>query len=148
MYEKSNFLFTFPPKIWKKTLTERSIAQSAKHQESTCKIHLSFIKVAQSQKVICLWTHCLKKMPNHSPDQQDFWILSIKENKQLTQKSTLARFIGNGTKVKLPSEIKPTLVSALGIYNFAGLKAIPCLSALLSSCILTYFSKSTEAGSI
>ena len=89
-----------------------------------------------------------KKGAKSLPWPTKFLILSIKENKQLTQKSTLARFIGNGTKVKLPSEIKPTLVSALGIYNFAGLKAIPCLSALLSSCILTYFSKSTEAGNI
>ena len=51
-------------------------------------------------------------MPNHSPEQQNFNFLTITGNnlfKFSAQESDLAPFVDNGTKVKIPSEIKPPL---------------------------------------
>ena len=70
------------------------------------------LKVAKSQKVFLIWSHCQQKVPNYSPEQK-IWISCLLktagEFKFSTQGIDLALFVGNGTKLKIPSEIKPPL---------------------------------------
>ena len=55
-----------------------------------------------------------RKVPNLSPEQK-VWISHLYNIfKFSTQGEVLAPFFGNGTKVKIPSEIKPPLVFLLG----------------------------------
>ena len=93
----------------------------SKKIDLVCYWKLLKVKVPQSRKVFWLWFHCQQKLPNHSPKQK-IWI-SCRVPKLFTfigrkfkfsvMESDLALFVGNGTKVKIPSKIKPPLLPIL-----------------------------------
>ena len=65
------------------------------------------LKVAQSQRVYRLWSHCQQKVQNYFPEQKISMSCLLKRagNSNLL----LSIFFGNGTKVKITSEIKPPI---------------------------------------
>ena len=72
------------------------------------------IKVAESQKVLLLCSHCQQKVPNHSHEQR-IWIIYLPiwvGNSNFWFRKWIATSIGNGTQVKIPSENKPSLINS------------------------------------
>ena len=64
-----------------------------------------------------------KKVPNHSPEQKSriSCLLLRAENSNLLLSSDLSLLVGNGTKVKIPSEIKPPLGKHCQYWNVENL---------------------------